>query len=35
MKNKPLKNGSGKGSRVNKGRGGCAIPKKSGQGKKK
>lgn len=31
-KNKPKQNGSGKGVRANKGRGGCATPKSKGQG---
>ena len=34
MKAKPKKDGSGKGSRANKGRGGCATTKKSGSGKR-
>jgi len=33
MKNKPKQDGSGKGSRANKGRGGCATTKKTGKGK--
>ena len=32
-KNQPRKDGSGKGTRANKGRGGCATTKKSGQGR--
>lgn len=32
-KNKPKLNGSGKGTRANKGRGGCATPKAKGQGR--
>lgn len=32
-KNKPKQDSSGKGTRANKGRGGCATPKKTGQGK--
>ena len=31
-KNKPKKDGSGKGIRANKGRGGCKKTKKKGQG---
>jgi len=31
---KPKQNGTGKGSRANKGRGGCKITKKTGQGRK-
>jgi len=30
-KGKPLRNGSGRGSRANKGRGGCATTRKSGR----
>jgi len=30
----PKKDGSGKGTRANQGRGGCATPKKTGQGQK-
>jgi len=33
IKNKPLKDGSGKGLRLNEGRGGCEITKEKGQGK--
>jgi len=33
MKNKPKQDGSGRGSRANKGRGGCATTKKTGKGK--
>ena len=32
-KKEPKKDGSGKGLRANKGRGGCKTPKKSGKGK--
>jgi len=32
-KGTPKKDGSGKGTRQNKGRGGCAVPKKGGKGK--
>ena len=31
----PKRDGSGKGSRANKGRGGCATPSKTGKGRKK
>jgi len=31
----PLKNGSGKGTRANKGRGGCKATSKSGKGRNK
>ena len=34
IKNKPKKDGSGKGTRRNKGRGGCLKTKSKGQGKK-
>lgn len=34
MKGKPKKDGSGKGNRANRGRGGCSTTKKSGKGKK-
>ena len=34
MKNRPKKDGSGKGKRDNQGRGGCKRIKKTGQGKK-
>jgi len=34
-KNQPKKDGSGKGKRLNKGRGGCDKTKKTGQGRKK
>jgi len=34
VKGTPKKNGSGKGNRANKGRGGCKTPSKSGKGKK-
>jgi hypothetical protein len=34
MKGKPKKDGSGKGNRANRGRGGCSTTKKSGRGKK-
>jgi len=30
----PKKNGSGKGTRQNQGRGGCATPQKTGKGKR-
>ena len=30
----PKKNGSGKGTRVNKGRGGCKVTKSTGKGKR-
>ena len=33
-KNKPKKDGSGKGVRANKGRGGCAKPRTTGKRKK-
>lgn len=33
-KGTPKKDGSGKGKRANRGRGGCAPTKKSGKGKK-
>jgi len=33
-KGKPKKDGSGKGTRANKGRGGCKTTKKVGQGRK-
>ena len=33
MKNIPRKDGSGKGVRVNRGRGGCTTTKKIGQGR--
>ena len=29
----PKLDGSGKGNRANKGRGGCAVPRKTGQGR--
>ena len=32
-KNTPLRNGSGRGTRANRGRGGCAKPRKTGQGR--
>ena len=32
-KNKPKKNGSGRGTRANKGRGGCTTTKKKGKGR--
>lgn len=32
MKGTPKKDGSGRGSRANKGRGGCKTPRKKGQG---
>jgi hypothetical protein len=32
-KGKPLNNGSGKGKRANKGRGGCKTPQGKGRGK--
>lgn len=35
MKNKPKRNGSGRGVRANRGRGGCAETKKTGQGRNK
>lgn len=31
----PKKDGSGKGARANRGRGGCSVTKKNGQGKNK
>jgi len=31
MKNKPKRDGSGKGTRANKGRGGCKTPRKTGK----
>jgi hypothetical protein len=34
-KGTPKQDGSGKGTRQNKGRGGCVKPQKSGQGKRK
>jgi len=34
MKYKPKKDGSGKGQRANKGRGGCKETKKQGKGRK-
>lgn len=34
MKGYPKKDGSGKGRRANKGRGGCAKTKRSGKGRK-
>ena len=33
MKGKPKQNESGKGTRANKGRGGCAVPRSKGQGR--
>jgi len=33
-KGKPKKDGSGKGVRANKGRGGCKTPRATGQGRK-
>ena len=33
MKGETKQNGSGKGTRVNKGRGGCATPRSKGQGR--
>jgi len=35
MKNKPKRDGSGKGRRLNEGRGGCKETKKIGQGRRK
>ena len=35
MKGKPKRDGSGKGVRANKGRGGCKTPKKTGKGRTK
>jgi len=35
MKNKPRRDGSGKGVRLNKGRSGCKETKKIGQGRRK
>ena len=35
MTNKPKKDGSGKGTRANQGRGGCKPTKGQGQGRKK
>ena len=32
-KGTPKKDGSGKGKRDNRGRGGCTVPKKTGKGK--
>jgi len=32
-KNKPKRDGSGKGTRANRGRGGCKITKKKGKGR--
>jgi len=34
-KNKPKQDGSGRGQRVNQGRGGCKIPKSQGQGRRR
>ena len=34
-KGKPKRDGSGRGTRANQGRGGCATPRKTGQGKKR
>ncbi len=34
MKGKPKRNGSGKGTRANKGRGGCSTTKRKGKGRK-
>ena len=33
QRNKPKKDGSGRGIRANRGRGGCSTPRKSGQGR--
>ncbi len=33
-KGSPKRNGSGKGVRANKGRGGCKTPRKTGKGRK-
>ncbi len=33
VKTKPKRDGSGKGTRANKGRGGCKTPKKRGKGR--
>ena len=33
-KNKPKRDGSGKGKRLNKGRGGCKTTRKKGQGQR-
>jgi len=35
QKNKPKRDGSGKGVRANRGRGGCSKTKKIGQGRRK
>jgi len=35
VRNKPKKDGSGKGRRLNKGRGGCKTTKKIGQGRER
>jgi len=34
-KGKPKRDGSGKGTRANQGRGECATPRKTGQGRKR
>jgi len=34
MKGKPKKDGTGKGNRSNKGRGGCKTPSKTGRGRR-
>jgi len=34
MKGKPKRNGSGKGTRANKGRGGCSTTQRKGKGRK-
>jgi len=34
-KGKPKRDGSGRGTRANQGRGGCATPRKTGQGRKR
>jgi len=34
-KGTPKRDGSGRGVRNNKGRGGCVLPRKSGQGRRK
>jgi len=34
-KGKPKRDGSGRGTRANQGRGGCATPRRTGQGRKR
>jgi len=34
MKGRPLRNGSGRGRRANRGRGGCAKTQKTGRGRR-